>query len=543
MPEEENLGWWTPGIIEPFSNADALKDAIYHIRRPFNIIVRDNAYAVGLDGTGLFGRSNPAADAFPVAAHIPACRIEGIGDRTFCTDHGIRYPYIAGSMAHGITSPEMVEAMGLNGMLGFFGSSGMDIEAVESAINRIEGRLAGIPHGYNLIHSPNDPALEAALTDLYLRRGIKLVEASAYMDLTLPVVRFRVHGIHRNSSGDIATPNRIIAKVSRVEVASRFFAPPPDSLIRELVSMGDITEEQANLASQVPMAQDITAEADSGGHTDNQSAMTLLPTILALRDRMQDRYSFSQTLRVGVAGGIATPSSASAAFAMGAAYILTGSINQACVESGTSDDVKEMLALTEQADVAMAPAADMFEMGVTVQVIKRGTMFPMRASKLYEIYRSCNGIQEIPAGQRMMLEKSIFQDSLENVWKQTRDFFLRRDPAQVERAEKDPKHLMALVFRWYLGKSSQWATTGDVSRKIDYQIWCGPSMGAFNEWAKGSFLEHPQNRKVDIVALNLLFGASVIMRINHLRWQGIPFSPDFLRVTPMDAGLIKGYLN
>ena len=170
-------------------------------------------------------------------------------------------------------------------------------------------------------------------------------------------------------------------------------------------------------------------------------------------------------------------------------------------------------------------------------------MFPMRASKLYEIYRSCNGIQEIPAGQRMMLEKSIFQDSLENVWKQTRDFFLRRDPAQVERAEKDPKHLMALVFRSYLGKSSQWATTGDVARKIDYQIWCGPSMGAFNEWAKGSFLEHSQNRKVDIVALNLLFGASVVMRINNLRWQGIPFSPDLLRVTPMDAGLIKGYLN
>ena len=36
----------------------------------------------------------------------------------------------------------------------------------------------------------------------------------------------------------------------------------------------------------------------------------------------------------------------------------------------------------------MAPAADMFEMGVKLQVLKRGTMFPMRAQKLYELYRA-----------------------------------------------------------------------------------------------------------------------------------------------------------
>ena len=33
------------------------------------------------------------------------------------------------------------------------------------------------------------------------------------------------------------------------------------------------------------MAEDLTAEADSGGHTDNRPAITLLPTMLALRDR------------------------------------------------------------------------------------------------------------------------------------------------------------------------------------------------------------------------------------------------------------------
>jgi trans-AT polyketide synthase, acyltransferase and oxidoreductase domains len=53
---------------------------------------------------------------------------------------------------------------------------------------------------------------------------------------------------------------------------------------------------------------------------------------------------------------------------------------------------------------------------------------------------------------------------------------------------------MALVFRWYLGQSSRWANAGEPTRKLDYQVWRGPSMGAFNEWVKGSCLEPPPNR-------------------------------------------------
>src|SRR5207302_8301337 len=98
--------------------------------------------------------------------------------------------------------------------------------------------------------------------------------------------------------------------------------------------------------------------------------------------------------------GIATPASAAAAFAMGASYVLTGAVNQACVESGSSDLVREMLAQAEQADVAMAPAADMFEMGVKVQVLKRGTMFAMRAAKLYDLYRTYPSLDNLPAAEQ-----------------------------------------------------------------------------------------------------------------------------------------------
>ena len=68
-----------------------------------------------------------------------------------------------------------------------------------------------------------------------------------------------------------------------------------------------------------------------------------------------------------------------------------------------------MLAAAEQADVAMAPAADMFEMGVKVQVLKRGTMSAMRAAKLYEIYRTCTGLDDIPPMPANPLKKPSFE--------------------------------------------------------------------------------------------------------------------------------------
>ena len=202
-----------------------------------------------------------------------------------------------------------------------------------------------------------------------------------------------------------------------------------------------------------------------------------------------------------------------------------------------------MLAETRQADVSMAPAADMFEMGVTVQVLKRGTMFPMRAAKLYEIYRAHAGLDDIPAAERDKLEKTLFQASLENIWQDTRSFFLKRDPRQVERAEREPKHRMALVFRWYLGQAAHWAKDGETGRKIDYQIWCGPAMGAFNEWVAGSFLEATDRRSVSTVALNILFGAAVLTRANILRYQGIQLAPEAMHTQPLEDTQIKEYLS
>ena len=537
------VGWWSPTDERPTQDPARMASALRDLRKNLILVGTPPNPMLACGGRAVLGRDVGEEDALPIVALLPALRPEDLGDPTFLKDHGVQYPYVTGAMANGIASVEVVEAASRGGMLGFFGSAGLPLEAVARAIDRLQTSLGSSPHGLNLIHSPNEPGLEAQLVDLYLRRGVRRIEASAFMELTPSIVRYRVSGLEATPDGVVAPRNKVVAKISRAEVATRFLSPPPERILAELLARGQISRQEASFAGQIAMADDVTVEADSGGHTDNRPLVALLPSIIALRDRLQAQHRFAAPPRIGAAGGISTPASAAAAFAMGAAYVVTGSVNQACVESGSSDAVRILLAEADMADIAMAPAADMFEMGIKVQVLKRGTMFPMRAAKLFDIYRSSSSLETIPPPERASLERDLFRRPLEDVWRETHDFFLARDPAQIERAQRDPKHKMALVFRWYLGLSSRWANSGDPTRRLDYQVWCGPAMGAFNEWTRGSFLEKPANRRVTIVARNILHGAAYTLRLSLLRSQGIHLQGVSARAAPLESQELDRYLN
>ena len=536
------IGSWSGLRDHLLTKPEEFAEGLRRVGRPLYAVDHGDAFALADSGSVELG-TDPQVDELPLLALAPPCKPQNFGSASFAADHGVRFCYLAGAMANGIGSVELVEAMGRAGMLAFFGAAGLGPATVEDAIDRISTRLGDLPWGFNLIHSPYEPLLEEAVADLYVRRGVTRVSASAYMDLTLPLVRYRLHGIRADASGAVVTPNRLVAKVSRIEVARKFLAPPPARMLAELVARGDLSEEQARMAESIPVAQDLTVEADSGGHTDNRPAIALLPTMLALRDRIQAEYDYAVPLRVGSAGGISTPHSVAASFAMGADYVMTGSVNQACREAGTSDAVREMLAQAEQADVTMAPAADMFEMGVRLQVLKRGTMFPMRAHRLYDLYRTHAGLEDISDDERKNLEGTIFRKPLEEIWNETRRFWEQRDVTQTERAERDPKHRMALVFRWYLGMSSRWANRGEPGREMDYQVWCGPAMGAFNEWVRDSPLDPCENRRVVTVAQNMLHGAAVITRAAALRSQGVDLPAACVDVLPRGPGEIEELLS
>ena len=501
-----------------------IREALYVVRR-----TSDSAMGLRLSAAPVAGEE--------IAGALPPLYPEWLGDRSFQEAHGVRFPYCVGPMANGIASAALVIASARAGVLAFFGAAGLSPASVEANINTIKAALTnGEPWGSNLIHSPNEPSLEETVVDLYLKHGVVRVDASAFMDITPAVVRYAAKGLRLRGDGAVERKNRVLAKISRPEVARRFLEPPPEALLAGLVTQGAITSAEANLAKRIPLADDITVESDSGGHTDNRPLGSLFPTIAALRDEIATARGYTTPIRIGAAGGLGTPASLASAFALGASYVMTGTVNEAAIESGLSEAGRLLLAQAGIADVAMAPAADMFEMGVKVQVLRRGTMFATRAQKLYDAYMAHDSIEAMPAGLRTRLESEIFKAPLDTIWADTRSFWEQRDPHEVERASKDAHHRMALCFRWYLGKASRWANAGDPSRLMDYQIWCGPAMGAFNAWAKGSFLEDPRNREVGQIALNFLEGAAVIARAQQVRTFGVPVPPSAFEFRPVRLG-------
>ncbi len=536
-------GYLTSSRNQPETGIQAIHDAIFNLLKPVFIVDVNGLPGVCQDGRAVIGESFILDSGhYPLISYAPALHPCDMGNSEFKKRYHVKYPYVAGAMAHGISSVELVKAAGNAGMIGFFGSAGLCLDDLEKAILRLKSEAANIPYGVNLVYS-GAPEQELAIVNLYLNHGIQLISAAGYLKLTLPLVYFRIKGIYRDSSGTVICPNKIIAKTSRLEIARQFLSPPPEKIVRQLVEQKMISQQEASLSGHIPVAEDLTAEADSGGHTDNRAAISLLPSMIDLRDDLHQFFKYSILPCIGLGGGIATPKAVSAAFAMGADYVLTGSINQSCKESGTSASVKQMLSNALQTDVVMAPSANMFERGIKVQVLKRGTLFPQRAARLYEIYSSCGSIEEIPDDVKNEIEDKIFQNSLEAEWKMTREFFQTYDPVQLKLSEKDPKRRMSLLFRSYLGKSSRWAINDEPARKKDYQIWCGPSMGAFNEWAKGSFLENPDNRQFETVSMNLLFGACVAMRRHCLVQGGISLPPHIGRYTPLPLTEITQFLN
>ena len=458
---------------------------------------------------------------YPVVAILSAVNPAHLGDPGFIISYGVDYPYMAGSMANAISGVDLILAMGKAGYLASYGAGGVAPNRLLEAIQEIKTGLPEGPYAFNLIHSPHEPLLEQKTIDLFLKHKIKVIEASAFMRLTPTVVQYRAAGLSTDSDGRLAIQNKVIAKLSRPEVAVQFLNPAPERILSQLVEEGKITTHQAQLARMVPVADDITVEADSGGHTDNRPLVGLLPSILSLRDQIQRENNYPVPVRIGAGGGISTPSSVLGAFSMGAAYVVTGSINQACLEAGTSSYVKQALAGAGAPDVMMAPSADMFEMGVKVQVLKRGTMFPMRAQRLYDTYATHDSLDDLSPSLKKELEEKIFQNDLETIWSECVKFFGERDPDQLEKARQNPKRKMALVFRWYLGLATHWGIQGVTERSLDYQIWCGPSMGAFNDWARGTYLEEVSSRSAPIIARELMYGAAYQYRRNQMALQGI----------------------
>lgn len=430
---------------------------------------------------------------------------ESLGSDYFKSSYGLALAYVSGSMYKGVASKELVVAMANGNLLSFYGAGGLPLSEVDSAIQFIKNKLdAGRSWGVNVIANLDDPSAEEALVDLLLSHQVSCIEASAFMQVVPSIVRYRLQGAYSDAQGNVCVPNRVLAKISHPLVAESFMSPASSAILAKLLENGKITPQEAELGKRISVASDLCVEADSGGHTDQGVLSILLPAMVRLRDQLMKKYSYQHSISVGAAGGIGTPESAVSAFMLGADFILTGSINQCSVEAGTSDAVKGLLQNMNVSDTAYAPSGDMFEIGSKIQVLKKGLFFPARANKLYELYQRFNAIEEIDDKTCQQIQKKFFKRSFSDVWQETEAYYQKSNPKLLAKAKANSKQKMALIFRWYFVHTARLAKNGDSTQTVDYQIHCGPALGAFNQWVLGTDLEEWKNRHVAKLARTLM---------------------------------------
>ncbi|GIT70964.1 MAG: hypothetical protein Ct9H300mP28_07780 [Pseudomonadota bacterium] len=210
-------------IPEAVSYSDAeIRDKLLQLDKTCCVVKNGDAVGVCLEEDA--DESSSGTSMSLLAQALPL-KTTQLGDPEFIKVHGLKMAYMTGSMANGIASENLVIPSGKVGLLSSFGAAGLLPSRIEQAINIIQKALPDGPYAFNLIHSPSEDAIERAAVDLYLKYGVRTVEASAFLGLTPNIVRYRVAGLRRSAQNQVEITNRVIAKISRAEVASKFMAP------------------------------------------------------------------------------------------------------------------------------------------------------------------------------------------------------------------------------------------------------------------------------------------------------------------------------
>ena len=443
MAELSPVGAWRPGDEPVLLSARELASAVQRVREPMRVVLDADTGQPGVAFGGHLEPS-PAAGALPLLGVLPALYPEWLGDRSFCEAHGVRFPYVAGAMANGIATTRMVVELARAGCLGFFGAAGLDAGSSRSGPRR--ARAGARPGRPGLGLEPHPLAERAGARGGRCRplpaargahgRGLGLHGA----DPGGGALRAHRADGRRRRPGPTApttcsprSPGRRSRGASwrrRRPTCSRPWSPRASS-----------PRTRPRLGASLPLAEDVTVEADSGGHTDNRPL-----TALSCRS--------SSPCATGSPQSTATPgrsaSARPAAWAPRAPWR-----RRSRSAPPTSDRARSTRPASSRgcqrpdgpcsprpgvADVMMAPAADMFELGVKVQVLRRGTH--VRAARAPSSTSSTGPptLEAIPAAERGAPRAGHLPHARSTRAGRTPSASGgARDPRQVERADARPQ--------------------------------------------------------------------------------------------------------
>ena len=426
-----------------------------------------------------------------------------LGSQYFLNDYQVEFPYVAGSMCHGISSVEWVAAMASAGFLSYFGSHGLAKQDLEQAIHQLKIQINDTSRfGMNISYENNHPEKSKEWIELFLATDIRNIELSGFTHVTEELVKFRLKGLQKHDDGQLIRQHKLLVKTDSIDVASLFMSPPPPFIVHKLLEEGVITPQQAEQSSFISMADDICVEGDTGWRTNRANILINLPLMIKRRDQIQKNNQYANIIRVGAAGGLGTPSAMVAMFILGADFVLTGSINQCTKEANIADSVKDILQKIEPEDVCHAPYGEQFESGEVVQIIRKGMFFPARAQKLFDLYRLYDNLNQIEQETITAIEQHYFNNSLNNVYQELIDSH-QLDQNTINKSNQDPKFKMALIFRSYFNNAAK-SIQKDFNNNRNHQIFSSQALGAFNQLVKNTELEDWRQRSVSRVAMFLI---------------------------------------
>ena len=415
-----------------------------------------------------------------------------IWPNSFTREYNSKYPLYIGGMYRGISGTKLVSRACNSGYLAFFGAGGLRQPDIKKAITEIKMNVGtDKTFGVNIPYSIKQPNKVSVLVDLLLQEQVTVLEAASFIEATKDLVRYRVKGLSEKN-GQIIAKNRVIAKLSRPEVAKSFVNPPKKAVLDELLNEGEITSYEAELALKIPVASDICVEGDSGGHTDRANLLSIFPAIRGIVDDANRDFGYAQPIRVGAAGGIGSPTSAACVFMLGADFIVTGSINQCTVEAATSNLAKELLSHADIQDTDYISAVETPNSSSCVQVLKKGTMLPMRIKKLISLFDKYGSFEEMDSAEIQKLEKNVFKNEISQIVREIESY----RSADVMRSMNQRQKMLS-VINWFIHMTTEWAVVGNENQKANFQIPCGASMGTFNRWVSNTKYADWKLRHVD----------------------------------------------
>ena len=489
--QSHRVAGWRPGPDPVAFSPGPITSYLRRVREPVHVITDGPGSARGLGAGGEIADTH--AD-YQLVGTLPPIYPEWLGDRSFGEAHGVRFPYVAGEMANGIATTRLVIALARAGMLGFFGAAGLGSSRGRAGRRRTVRHARRRRHwGVNLIHSPNEPALEERVADLLsgaacARSPRRRSWGSRPRSCAAPP-----RGLTVDAPAGSSGRAHLFAKVSRPEVAGMFMAPAPGGRCsRRSWRAGQLTAERGRAGGAGPRRRGRHRRGRLRRAHRQPAARCALPD----HPRAARRARRGTVTRTDPGGRGRRAGHAAArwpaAFALGAAYVLTGSVNQACGRVRALRPRREDARPGRVADVIDgARGRHVRAWASRCRCCKRGTMFGARAAKLYEAYRSLPLAGGNPRRRRARLERRRCTPRSTRSGPTPSEFWQQRDPGEIARASATPSTRWRWSSAGTSGNQASWAIDGEPDRRADYQILVRARDGRVQRWTQGRFLAEP----------------------------------------------------